>query len=194
MDKRHPLRRDYPCATHEYRDAATSALRDCREALDADTAVTPVARSPAPTPCSATVRVGGVLETAVTVECGTRLGDIGALADYFGSADHAVVDADTRRPLARETAVGGDMAVRVLRVETVRVWVEVDVAGSGSADAAEDLRVAVADSADDIYDVAVAPGEGERTFVVDLVVAAGEADSILDRLADCVLLSHPSSS
>lgn len=182
MDKRHPLRRDYPCATHEYRDAATGALRDCREALDADTAVTPVARSPAPTPCSATVRVGGVLETAVTVECGTRLGDIGALADYFGSADHAVVDADTRRPLARETAVGGDMAVRVLRVETVRVWVEVDVAGSGSADAAEDLRVAVA------------PGEGERTFVVDLVVAAGEADSILDRLADCVLLSHPSSS
>ena len=179
-----PLRENYPCDRYDYRAEDTQKLHTCTDTVDANVTITPV---PHGTATQLMVTVSGAVEGSFPVTHGTPLEQVGPLARFFDSHDHAVVDAETREPFTRETLVVRDMHVLVRRLTTVRVWVEVDAPyGSGSgADIAEDIRIAVSESDDEIYGVDVIPGE-DGTFYIDLVVAEGEADNVLSRLLKCI--------
>lgn len=175
-----PLRENYPCDRYDYRVEDTLKLHTCTDTVDADVTVTPVRHG---TATQVMVTVSGAAEGSFPAMREMPLEQVGPLARFFDSREHVVVDAETRVPLARNTPVTRDMHVLVRRLTTVRVWVEVDAppdCGS-SADIAEDIRIAVSESDNEIYDVDVIPGE-DGTFYIDLVVAEGEADNVLSRL------------
>ena len=175
-----PLRENYPCDRYDSRAEDTQKLHTCTDTVDADVTVTPVRHG---TATQVMVTVSGAVEGSFPAMREMPLEQVGKLARFFDSREHVVVDAETRVPLARNTPVTRDMHVLVRRLTTVRVWVEVNAppdCGS-SADIAEDIRIAVSESDNEIYDVDVIPGE-DGTFYIDLVVAEGEADNVLSRL------------
>ena len=179
-----PLRENYPCDRYDFRVEDTQKLHTCADTIDANVTITPV---PHGTATQVMVTVSGAVNGSFPVAHGTPLEQVGPLASFFDSHEHVVVDAETRVPLARNTPVMRDMRVLVRRLTTVRVWVEVDApyGNSSGADIAEDIRVAVRESDDEIYGVDVVPGE-DGTFYIDLVVAEDEADNVLSRLLKCI--------
>ena len=175
------LRRDYPCDTNRFNDTAADVLHRCTDTITADVTVTPTAWS-----CvTFNVRVSGLETANLAVPIHSYMWQISVLTRYFGRSDHVVLNAKTREHLTRDMTVEDDMDILVQRLETVRVWIEIDVPASGSTDVAGDLRVAIDDSDDDIYGVSVVPGATNSTFVTDIVVSSDAVDRILAWLAHC---------